>query len=335
MAEDPRDPTTSRARHRRRLIVSLDAHMTERRGLRAIDRGFVTVAAALLLAACGRSASIARAPVAPTLHTAPPVSLAGVHVSVLSDEALAPRLSQAIATTVKAHHGLLVTPTTVPTADLPLAALTTRADAYLFAIRPSPAIEAQLGGVLSLPVGRETLSIGVDLPASPTLTTDQLDAMLTGSIKHWNSPALGRQAMSADLPVTVSTNVHEPVIMGILSHALGLTEATLAVPTTSACTTTPGCLDLSLATPAGKPVALIANGTATLPGDHDYPLAVDEVLELTESPLHPRTEYAGLVLADSLLATSNLPATTVTSEEHAIAAREASLAIDVLAGEGR
>jgi hypothetical protein len=309
--------------------------MTGRRGLRAIHRGFVAVAASVLLAACGRTASIAKAPAPPTLRAAPPVSLSGVHLSVLADASLGPRLTQAITSAVKAHHGLVVTPTQVPTANLPLAALTTRADAYLFAVRPPTGIEAQLGGVLPLLIGRETLAIGVDLPTAPTLTTDQLAGMLTGSIKHWNSPSLGRQTLSVAAPVTVSTSVHDPLIMGVLAKVLGVTPAALSAPTTSACETTSGCLDLSLATPAGRPVALTANGTTTVPGDHGYPLAADEVLEVAQSPLHPRTEYAGLVLADALLATANLPSATIASEERSIATREASLAIDVLAGEGR
>jgi hypothetical protein len=309
--------------------------MTERRGLRAIHRACLAVAASGLLAACGRTASIAKAPIAPTLRATPPVSLAGVHLSVLADASLASRLTPAIAAIVKSHHGLVVTPDLVPTVNLTLVALTTRADAYLFAVRPSADLEAQLGAVLPMPVGVETLAIGVDLPTAPTLTTDELNGMLTGSIKHWNSPSLGRQALSVATPVTVSTSVRNPLIMGVLAKVLGITPATLAVPTTSSCQTTPGCLDLSLATPPGKPVALTANGATTIPGDHGYPLEADEVLDVVESPLHPRTEYAGLVLANALLATSNLPSTTITSEEHVIAAREASLAIDALAGEGR
>lgn len=288
---------------------------------------------AVLLAACGRSASIAKAPVAPTLHTAPPVSLTGVHLSVLADSSLAGPLDHAVAAVSSLHHGLVVTPTLAPTGALTLDALTTRADAYLFAVPPSQRIEAQLGGVLAIPVGQEALSIGADLPTAPVLTLDQLAETLDGSIRHWNSSALGRAAISSNLRITVSTSVADPVIAAILEKVLGITAVT--APTTAACSTTPGCLDFSLGQPPGRLVGLSANGATTIPSDHGYPLETDEVLEVERAPLHPRTEYAALVLARSLLASGNLPAHTVSSVMGTIANEEASLAIDVLTGEGR
>ncbi|WP_298347366.1 hypothetical protein [Ferrimicrobium sp.] len=290
--------------------------------LRGLGLVVLLISGPMLLAACG-STTVATPTTSPnaTSATLTPVSLNGVTVDVEAASSVRPLLTSSVASLSHKYPKIRIALSYEQPTTMNLISLEHPTNLRLFSVNPGRTLLDQLGGTERFAFATSTVYLSADLPSAPVITLNDavLIGILEGSITNWDNPLIASANPHLTLPnlsITVNTLSHSGQRVAIL-------ESELAVPATSYgatfaphCTTTPGCLHVSLTKPALPLFAVdAASGQASLPSSAQYPLTTSELAVITTDPAHPREEAAAVRITQSLVQSGNLPATIRASEE--------------------
>ncbi|KJE77757.1 hypothetical protein [Ferrimicrobium acidiphilum] len=291
--------------------------------LRRLSLGVLAALAPSLLAGCGTGSTattgVTSTP-SPSASKLSPVSLNGVIFTTMAATPLRQTFSSALSG-LTANYPHLVARATYPTPQsMDLASLTAAANLYLFSVNPGTTLLGQLGGIKRVPISTSTLYLSANLGKSQaiTLTSAVLVGILEGSITNWDNSliaAANPHIVLPNLSLTINSFPTTGQRASIIDHELSVQPTSYGATDAAHCTTTPGCLDVSLTPPTTPPLAVDnGSGQPSLPGSAQYPLVTYELAIITTTPAHPRKEIAAVRITQTLIKDGNLSSTVRTSE---------------------